>query len=441
MFPVFFLLGIALLIVPTMRLPALGLSPSDVFIFAAFGWLTLEALLRPRERRAVIPIHVLWISAMLILIGGSIASVGALAPLRSFWQTVKVWFVLAPWVSMGMVMVQRGYLKHILYVFVFAGGITGGVAIFDLLTGIRVGAKISGVDMIFWNRETGTFGHPSTLGYFTCVAFPVAFGLLMDEWQNRRRVWLCAVWGAATLLLLGAMFISGSVTAWLATMIAFAALAAIWLVRAGSWVRWSMTIVGLALLTFVGGIVTLDLVPDNLNQVIERNLLRATVVTGPIRLNLLAESFELLDHDPFIGGGMDQTGVSSSEESQLKTSEVIHNTIISGWLNGGLLTFVGLIMAYAIAVLTAWRGLVYGAGHRNWVVLTLSAASLAWVVFDQTQPQLSQRFTWLTVSLLFGLGFGIQWVPDKKMPSGIGDRPAATRPELAVTQGKAGAGK
>ena len=51
MFRLFYLLGIVFLIVPTVRLPILGLSPSDVFIFAAFGWLLMQALLPRRDGR------------------------------------------------------------------------------------------------------------------------------------------------------------------------------------------------------------------------------------------------------------------------------------------------------------------------------------------------------------------------------------------------------
>lgn len=441
MFPAFYLLGIFFLVTPTMRLPVIGLSPSDVFIFAAFGWLILESVLPRRDRRAVIPIHVLWIPALLVLVGGSIASIRAASPFASLWVTVKVWFVLAPWVSMGIVMVRRGYLKPILYTLVLAGGLSAVVGFIDQLAGLRLGPTIAGSTANHWGRWAATFGHPSTLGYFTCVAFPIAVGLFMDEWQNKRRRWLCLLLGFGTVFIFIAMFNSGSVTAWIATLTALASVVLIWLARAQSWMRWGAAFLGVVLLLALGSVFLFNLVPASVEAVLDRNLGRASGVTGPGRLALLNEALNLIDRDPFVGLGLDQTGTTNLERDERETSSYIHNTIISGWLNGGILTFVGLVLAYTAAIVSVLRGLSYGAGRGNWIVLTLSAATIAWMVFDQTQPQLSQRFTWLTVSLLFGLGFGIQLVPARTERDAATGRPAAPAFHLPVSSGQAGAGK
>lgn len=441
MFPLFYLLGVVFLIVPTVRLPIIGLSPSDVFIFAAFGWLLLETFVPRREKRAQIPIHVLWIPAGIILVGGTLASIGAISPFSSLWQTLKVCFVLAPWVSMGIVMVRRGYLMHILYAFIFSGAIAGAVALIDVMTDAHLGALISGVTTNYWRRMTGTFGHPSTLGYFTCVALPVSFGVLADEWQNKRRPFLVIPLALATGLIAVALFNSGSVTGWIGTLVALCALGVVWLVRARSWTRWGVGIAGLVIALLVIGALAFNLVPTRIMFIIGLNLERASETTGPGRLAVFARAFELINQNPIIGVGMDQTGTSGIDRQLAETVTAVHNTVISGWLNGGLLTFLGLVLAYALAILTALRGLNYGAGNKHWIVLTLSAATLAWIIFDQTQPQLSQRFTWMTVSLLYGLGFGIQLVAPR-LESSAGGRPSLSSVlRFPVGQGKAGAGK
>lgn len=441
MFPLFYLLGIFFLIVPTVRLPIIGLSPSDVFIFAAFGWLLLETFLPRPGKRAQIPIHALWIPASIILVGGTLASIGAISPFTSLWQTLKVWFVLAPWVSMGIVMVRRGYLMHILYAFVFSGAIASAVALVDLMTDARLGALISGVTTNYWRRMTGTFGHPSTLGYFTCVALPISFGVLVDEWQNRRRLFLVIPLALATVLAAIAIFNSGSVTAWIAALVAFGALGVVWLIRAPSWMRWAVGFAGLVIALLLVGALVFELVPPRIAFIIGLNLERASETTGPLRLTVLATAFETIDRNPLIGVGMDQTGTSTMDRQLAVTFIAVHNTVVSGWLNGGLLTFLGLILAYALAIVTALRGLNYGAGNKNWIVLALSAATLAWIIFDQTQPQLSQRFTWMTISLLYGLGFGVQLLAPRRESSGGGGLPALPVLRFPVRQDKAGAGK
>jgi hypothetical protein len=108
---------------------------------------------------------------------------------------------------------------------------------------------------------------------------------------------------------------------------------------------------------------------------------------------------------------MDQTGTGGLSGDQLVTQDRIHNTLISGWMSGGILTFVGLAWAYAIVVLCALKALALGMRRRDWIPIALGACTLGWILFDQTQPNLYHRFTWMTAGLLFGLGVQVRWAP------------------------------
>jgi hypothetical protein len=49
----------------------------------------------------------------------------------------------------------------------------------------------------------------------------------------------------------------------------------------------------------------------------------------------------------------------------------------------------------------------------DWIAVALAASVLGWVVFDQTQPHLYHRYTWLTIALLFGMGY---MMPQRRRP-------------------------
>src|SRR5947207_3038322 len=144
MFALFFFLAILTLIFPTVRLPLVDLAPSDLFLLCSFGWLLLESFAPLRGRRQTIPLHSLWLPAMLILLGGIIASAQAARPATSIAITIKIWFVLCVWVSMGIVMVRRGFLTPILVTLVIAGCVNASVGLIDLKLDTHFGDLISG---------------------------------------------------------------------------------------------------------------------------------------------------------------------------------------------------------------------------------------------------------------------------------------------------------
>lgn len=448
MFPVLFLLGTSLLIFPTVRLPRLGLSPSDLMIFSAFGWLVFESLLPGRgKRQTLIPLHALWLSGILVLIGGIMASTQAARITTSLLITFKICFVLVAWVSMCIVMVRRGHLRAILITFVLAGTMTSLLAIVDHRTGLHLGTRLFASDAEFWTREPGTLGHPNQLGFFLCVSLPLGVGMFLDAWWNHRGIIIWVPLALADFVMAAALFYTGSVAGWLSGLVALTLLGLPWIWKSPITVR-----IGLAVLLAVSlgvGVVlsTQDSIRGPILDILEYNLERVNAKTGPDRLSLLDEAFQNLNTAPFIGAGLDQSGTGDLGGAELDTRSVIHNTLISSWLNGGILTFLGMAFAYAVTLFTALRALAYGASKNNWVVLGLSAATFAWVIFDQTQPHLYQRFTWITLGLLFGLGFGFQvavrmpFQPPAGAPLPASSGISAPPPVLAPTRAESGAGQ
>lgn len=417
MFPVLFLIGTFFLISPTVRLPLLGISISDLFIFCALLWLIGESLLRPRDPKSAMPIHILWIPASVILASGLLSSIPAISPVVSIGIVIKIWFVLTAWISMAIVIVRRGYLLPVLYVLIVAGCVTTMVALIDTFTTIHLGDRISGNTLNFYTRRLGTFGHPNDQGFFLSVVLPLAFGLLLREWETRRRLVRLFVWGAATILLGLGVFLSGSVAGWVSTVISMGIIGLFLLFKSSRLTKLGLGAAVLGLVAAVGILMTQSSFATGVNSALAFNLFRVSNITGPGRLVLLEQAFDYIDQSPWIGSGLDQTGTGQLNRNELLTGDFIHNTIISGWLNGGFFMFVGLLMVYAIAVITALRALAYGVRQKDWLIVCMGALVFGYIFFDQTQPHLAQRFSWLVLGLLFGLGFGIQSIKIRISPA------------------------
>lgn len=409
LFRISYLLGIVCLIFPTVRVPLLRIGISDFFILSALAVLVWENLRLRGADGWGIPMHVLWIPSLMVLIGGLLSSFGAAVPTTSVEITIKTVFVLSVWISMSMVMVQRGDLQLTMVVFLAAVCASAAIGLVDISTGTNFGDRLSGNTIIFYNRSDGTLGHPNELGYITSVAVPLALGFLLRELQTRRRPLFILAFGAAVMVCALALFSSGSVAGWLTAAGATGVFAIIWLLRATRLQK--LVLFCALLLVVVAGAVSLT---DPQRQadiqfLIAYNLNRAENRSGPGRLRLLAQAFDVIGQDPFVGAGMDQTGTGNLTKEELVTADVIHNTLIGGWLAGGVLVFVGLLISYLAVFLTALSTLWRGFQTADWLAVGLGACALGWILFDQTQPNLYHRYTWLTVAWMFGLGLHESW--------------------------------
>lgn len=409
LFRFFYLLGIFCLIFPTVRIPFADLGISDMFIFVALGIWLIEYLLHRGQDGWGIPIHSLWVPAILILTGGLLSSIDAARPTTSISITVKTVFVVTVWISASIVMVRRGDLLLTIGVFLAGVVTTSVIGIVDRLTGTTFGNALSGNTVLFYNRSTGTLGHPNELGYITSVALPLVLGLLVNAFRAKSNWLVRALLGGVAGLAMLALFYSGSVAGWVSAVVSTGVFGLILLLRATTAQR--VWVLGALVLLAGMGIWFLSS-PTRQAQVqflLDFNLGRATGITGPDRTRLVEQALNVISENPFIGAGMDQTGTGGLSGPELVTDDLIHNTLISGWLSGGLLVFVGLAACYLLAFVTAVRALWYGSRRADWLLVGLGACVFGWILFDQTQPNLYHRFTWLTLAWLFGLGLQIRW--------------------------------
>lgn len=407
LFRIFFLTAVFSLIFNTVRLPFGGLGVSDVFIFGALVCLGLEYV-RINEREWRFPFHALWPAALMVLVGGFISSIFAYHIVGSVSITIKTAFVLSLWISMTMVLVRRGDGISVLWTFVGAVAFTSSVALVKRFVTIGQGFEFALRVPNYWERSMGTVGHPVELGFIASVALPLAVGMLLYESQSRKRKPLLFLLGIEIMLIISAIFFAGSVAGWVSSAISLGIVGLILLWRAPIGVRVSAIV--LVLVVFSAGVVYLSNPARNAKviEIVDFNLGRVTNKTGPLRFELMEEALSAISVNPFIGFGMDQTGTGDLDDEALVTSYPIHNSILGGWVGGGILVFVGLVWCYFVVLLTALNTLANGVVRMNWVLIGLGACILGWLVFDQTQSHLYHRYTWLTLGIAFGLGYGVR---------------------------------
>lgn len=419
MFELLYLLGTLTLVLNLVRPLPIDLGIPDLFLLAALSFLCLDGLARERKLGEWMSPHPLWSPAMLFVFGGLLSSFRAARPETSIAVVIKTWFVLTLWVSMGMVMVRRGRLRQVLAAFLIGVTFTSVIAISDSFTGAGLGGAISGRTADFWGRMDGSMGHPNELGFIASVAVPLFAGLLLHEWYSRRRLLHLGLCSFGLVAALWADFLSGSAAGWLSVSISSLVLAWVWVRRASTRGRLLLA-VGL-ILTLVA-VRPLALAQDARGYVpsawLEWNLQRIMTTTGPGRIGLLGEAIRQIGESPIVGAGMDQVGTGGLTSAELVTSVSIHNTIITSWVAGGVFAWAGLLWIYVVCLRTVLEVLRRSGKPTDWIAVALAASVLGWIVFDQTQPHLYHRYTWLTVALLFGMGYMTPLRRGLRLPAG-----------------------
>src|SRR5581483_2027134 len=139
-------------------------------------------------------------------------------------------------------------------------------------------------------------------------------------------------------------YFSGSNAGFGSSLISLGALLLFVFLRGGSRRRFELVgvliVAGVALALYL-------LVPGHLtavSQFISANLSRGAAITGPSRLVVIFQGVEAMADNPFIGFGMDQTATGGLVDAQRVTSIGIHNVIVAGWVGGGLLALLGLVL-------------------------------------------------------------------------------------------------
>jgi len=321
-------------------------------LLAAHLWVCLAALLvlfaAGLRRQFGARLDLVGMGAVAFLLATGLATARSVSPHASLIELTRIFDAVAVYF-----LVRRlcGSPSHRL---LFLGALVAGAAVVAAYS-LRhyVWTAAIGKDATW--REFGSFGNPNSLAGYLLVVLPVGVGLLLAAGGRSRRGGSTSAWrlvlGFAVVLMLGALFVTGSkggILAFLLSMLAFAALVA-WPWARGS-PRRKLALVSLCLLPIVLGLL--------LPQVRGRFLVAFTTEShsGAFRLYTWLGTWHMFLARPWLGWGPGSFADVFPQFAIAGFTRLAHNKDLQVAAEGGLVSFVPLaflFIAYLLRSLAA----------------------------------------------------------------------------------------
>jgi hypothetical protein len=395
---------------PRSIMPAIFLSsyltwrPSDDIMFTASDALFIIGLvsLAYQRRIPLEPFRFLttfWLAGFAMLVGGLL--LGSIpCPTPSRWLIVAAQYLFA-WVILPMILLMRGQDRSVGMLKAFVWGVFAmnlfGAFVYYTYTGTFDEARARfGLDFLSGGRRLGAFASDANWnGAVLAMAIPSVFYL-----RAKQRVGnlLTIVW--LGVLMLGIM-LAASFTAFVSCVAAAVIFAAVGGVRPTARTALTVTIAASALL--VGMIEWGVALPAIFmarvgNAVGNGDISEAGTFEG--RMQLIRESWGIVEHHMVIGVGADQYRVVSAFKAP------VHNIYLLLWAEGGLLSLFGWLTM--IAVMLAAAMLAYS---RDRIASALSLSVITtFIIASTASPHMYARL-W-SVPVLLALAVSLEVARD-----------------------------
>jgi len=392
---ILFLCGTLLLSLNFVR--PFGLAISDWIYFFALLLAILETFTIDRGNVSCWIGNKLLPFAWAILMGGLISMFRSQFPTVASVELTEQIYAVTLFVSLVWVMVRRGQTEKLVTAFIVSGIFAASVAAFDYLSGASLGNVLSGtVGRSYWGRYAGPLGHPNKLGYFLVLTATITIARLAGARKPN-----LITYGVALLVQLFAIYLSGSVTAYLGIATGLgAALIASRQVRRRMLIYSSPIVALLVVVSLLPWTSRVSPLKDLLTGIMG-DVDRVRDTTALSRIDIYRLAIDQVAKDLIVGVGYDQLSTSSLAPQARLLPGSIHNTFLQLLYSGGLLAFVGTIGLYAYLAYSAIQALHPGK-RRSLTLVGLAASVLAMALMDQFQDAIYQREQWLTAGLFLG---------------------------------------
>ena len=310
---------------------------------------------------------------------------------------------------------QARSCRLIIGAFIISGLFSALVALWDYVAGSNLGPILSGTpDVQFWYRYAGTLGHPNKFGYFlalTSILTLASFGSL-----GRRRT-VNGVLGVVLAIQLFAIYLSGSVTAYLGILFGVSFLMISSRALRSKILRIALPVVAIGI-PLMATITILDIktpfhrIRLDTDNIIALSLERVQSNTAGSRIAIYKQAWAQIEKSPLIGAGYDQTSTSGITGNSRLLNTTVHNGLLQVFYTGGLFVFVGWFIIY---LYLGWETLkVLISKNAYPLVVGIAASVLAILVMDQFNDAIYQRDKWLVIGLFLGHTWG--QISDFKRP-------------------------
>ncbi|ARU53023.1 O-antigen ligase [Cellulosimicrobium cellulans] len=359
-----------------------GITAGDVVLLTSLA-LCLAAVGRPRTRHP----YGAWAlpAAVLLVVGGCLATAGSPAPTESLVSLVRVLYVALalPW-QLAVLLDDERRLRRGLLAF----GVGAALCSLGALVQFVVGpGAIPGGVVTTAGRYTGFTGHVSDTGAIASLAVVIGLSGLTRGLGRLQRLVLV---GVALSGIVG-LVLSGSVSGMLAAVLGSAALLLLRGIPVGR-VAVAAVVAGAAL-WFAGGVLGETqgaLRPaERVQQVLGLSGGDASLNTSASRWDTIVLGWRGFLEDPISGAGLD------ARSSLVVDTLGVHSLPVAALYQGGVVFAAGLLGCLVVAAVRAVRSV-----PRTALQARVYAVGVTALAFSATAPSLYNRYLWVPAALV-----------------------------------------
>jgi hypothetical protein len=361
-----------------------GSLPIGDILMAGAGFCAVLSMHRPPRR---LP-PALLVAGALLIIGVALASSVSSDMMGSMSTGARLIYmvVIVPWILLMLLTEQRHVTRAVSWWL-------GGAALCGLgaIAQMTLGDVIPGGQIRVDGRLTGITTHPNDLAGISVMAAAAALAALGHNVPKRFRRFALIILAISTV----GLILSGSVSGFFGL-----AAAVIFLIARGAIHLGRATVVAAVGALVVGYVVSQIETLGGLNP-IER-LMRTTGFsattseydTAATRFELARRAVGAIQEHPITGYGM------LIKDNILMKSFTVHNNFLGAWTAGGILVFLGVVIATLLAVVYCFR---HDKGDPLHNILATSV--VAALVFAQTAPGIYNRYYWIPIAFAIFLAW------------------------------------
>jgi hypothetical protein len=365
--------------------PLGGFTTSDWLFLGSLCAVLVSAGIRRSKLAFELPPLVL-VGAVLYVISGLVASIGADLPLLSLSLLGRFAYLILVWFWLGTAVLKtRRELRMAIGLVVVSVALDGVAAILQAR-----GVAPPFVGAVAGGRMSGLAESVNGLGGAAAIAMAPAFSLAATATGALRRM----VWIVAILLLVIAIVLSGSVTG----MVAGVAATGVWILVSHKSAR--TLVIALAALSLAAGVAQVQ-GGSGLPTPLER-LLSTTgqseggrYSTVATRMQGYEAAWSALGDGGWVGHGV-LIGQYGADDARS-----VHNLVLRAWYEAGWAGGVGMALVLfgglAYSLIAARRARTEELRH---LAVGMFGGMVAFAIFAMSNPLLSQRYGWVPLALV-----------------------------------------
>jgi O-antigen ligase len=361
--------------------PISGVTISDALYLLSMGMLVLSMLYRKKISYHKLEILLL-IGLLFILIGGVISTFDAQSPTYSLSRLFRLLLIVVWFIASALTLKTEKQIQYAIMCWLISVAANGLVSVLQLKMNIPFTVNTYG-------RMTGFTEIVSDLGGSCAIAWITALVFT----NSAKKVKAFLFYGILLTLIGLGVIMSGSVSG----MITIVASTLIWSLIGGK-PNWKFIIFLGVLITTIFTIISIQ---TSMGYVTPMSRFDSTTShgddgTAKNRFETFVAAFNVIRENPFVGVGFDDVKTT--------TGFVVHNLFLGIWFQGGIVSFIGIILMCLSILLTGIYSIKHSISKLHYSLsMAVFLSFISTLIFGMTAPFLYQRYAWIPAAFIIPL--------------------------------------